>query len=94
MRMLGVLVLVALFGGCVTTPAERAARAEREVDQMIRVYGPACDKLGYQQESDSWRDCILHMAVKDDLERYGRYNRYPTTTHCFGHRGYFNCTTF
>ncbi len=93
-RALNILVLAAVFAGCATTPAERAMQAEREVDQMIQVYGPACDKLGYKQESDPWRDCILHLAAQDDLKQYSRFNSYPTTTQCFGHRGFFNCTTF
>lgn len=92
MRALHILILTALVAGC-ATPAERAMRAEREVNEMIQVYGPACNKLGYQQESDAWRGCVLHLAAKDDL-RYNRFNNYPTTTHCFGHRGFFDCTTF
>jgi hypothetical protein len=94
MRTLHILVLTILVAGCATSPAERAAQAEREVDQMIQVYGPACDKLGYRPESDPWRNCVLQLAAQDDFKRYSRFNSYPTTTQCFGHRGFFNCTTF
>lgn len=94
MHKLKILVVTTFIAGCAATPAERAVQAEREIDQMIQVYGPACNKLGYQQGSDSWRDCVLHLAAQDDLKRYGRFNSYPTTTQCFGHRGFFNCTTF
>lgn len=94
MRTLSILLLTAVAAGCATTPAERAAQAEREVAQMIQIYGPACTRLGYRQESDAWRDCVLQLAAQDDMKRYGRYSSYPTTTQCFGHRGFFNCSTF
>jgi hypothetical protein len=90
MRMLIPLVLTALLAGC-ATQAERSARAEREVEQMIQVYGPACEKLGYKSDADPWRDCVMRLSEKDNLERYSRY---PTTTTCFGHRGFFQCTSF
>lgn len=97
MRKLHIFVLatlIALIAGCATTPAERAAQAEREVDQMIQVYGPACSKLGYKQESDPWRNCVLNLANQENQRRYNQFYSYPVTTQCFGHRGFFDCTTF
>ncbi|MDF3831805.1 hypothetical protein P3W85_02350 [Cupriavidus basilensis] len=90
MRILLHIALTALLVGC-TTQAERTAQAERQVDQMISVYGPACEKLGYKGNSDPWRDCVLSLDAKESTERYSRY---PTSTTCFGHRGFFQCTTF
>lgn len=40
MRIVIALVLTGLLVGCVTT-AERAAQIQREVEEMILVYGPA-----------------------------------------------------
>jgi hypothetical protein len=94
MHTLKILSLILLLASCTTTPAERAAREEREVEQMIQVYGPACDKLGYQQESDAWRSCVLQLAAQDDFKRYSQYNSMPRHTHCFAHKGFYNCTTF
>jgi hypothetical protein len=88
-----VIVLVFLVS-CVGTPAEKAAMQQREVEQMIQVYGPACVKLGYQSDSDEWRGCILHLAAQDDYKRYSQYNNRPRFTHCFAHKGFYNCTTF
>ena len=76
----GVLVLA----GCMTT-AERAARLESEADQMIEIYGPACEKLGFKRDDDKWRDCILRLATKEEL----RYS-YPTTSTCFGRLGFLH----
>lgn len=91
MHKLILLFLVALLTGCVTTPEEREARMQREVDYMIQTYGPTCDKLGYKRDSDPWRDCVVKLSTKDSYERYASY---PRTTTCFGHRGFFQCTAF
>jgi hypothetical protein len=83
MRAFMVLMLLsAIVAGCATT-AERSAQLEREVDQMIQYYGPACEKLGYQSNSDPWRDCILRLSAKDSLENY--MMRYPNG---FRYRGF------
>ena len=88
-RMFGI-ALAALLAGC-ATPADRAAQMEREVDEMIVVYGPACERLGFTRDSDAWRDCILRLSAK---EAYERYQRAPGAATCFGHRGFYRCTTF
>lgn len=90
MRSIALLLLAALLAGC-ATPAERAARVERDVEEMIAIYGPACERLGYKGDTDTWRDCILRLNARD---HYERYSRSPTTTSCIGHRGFFSCTTF
>ena len=92
MRRLTVLGLLIGLAACMT-PAERAAQIEREVKEMIQVYGPACEKLGYTRDTDKWRDCVLKLSAKDDA-RFGRYDRRPSTTTCYGHRGFYQCTTF
>ena len=90
MRKLMLCSLTVLLVGCATT-AERSARVQREVEEMIQIYGPACEKLGYAGGSDPWRDCVLRLDRKDNLERAYRY---PMTTTCFANRGYFNCNAF
>ena len=93
MRILIAIALTLLLESCATT-AERTAQMKRDVDEMIQVYGPACQRLGYKSDSDPWRDCVLRLSTKDSFERYSRYGRSSTATSCFGHRGFFNCTTF
>ena len=82
-------ITLALAACTSLTPTERAARAEARVEQMMVVYGPACDKLGFRREDDKWRDCVLRLSAQDDY----RASQRPTTTTCFGHRGFLNCTT-
>ena len=78
------------LAACTTlSPAERAARAEAQMEQMMTVYGPACDKLGYRREDDRWRDCVLRLSAQDDY----RASQRSTTTTCFGNRGFLHCTT-
>ncbi len=83
------ILLFAALAGCMTD-AERIAAEKADVDQMIKVYGPACEKLGYAKDTDPWRDCLLRLRAHDDA----RYRTYPATTTCVGQRGFYNCTSF
>ncbi|RZA36308.1 MAG: hypothetical protein EOP92_06045 [Lysobacteraceae bacterium] len=51
--------------GCMT-PQQRAQNQQAKMDRMIADYGPACAQLGYPQNSDLWRDCVLQLAAKND----------------------------
>jgi hypothetical protein len=66
-----ILLSAALLLSACATPQERAARKQAEMAEMITVYGPACDRLGYAQQSDQWRNCIISLSTKDDVQRYG-----------------------
>lgn len=81
---------VIALAGC-ATPAEQAARMEREMGRLVQVYGPACQKLGFQAETDPWRNCVLRLSERDTYERRSGY---PMTSTCFGSRGLMHCTTF
>jgi len=81
---------LAALTGCMTT-AERAAMMQAEVDDMVAVYGPACEKLGFQSGSDAWRNCVLGLSAQKSRERYLAY---PRTTTCWGHRGFYSCSGF
>lgn len=69
MRKLLPLFLIALLAGCATTPAEREAQMQREVNRMVQAYGPICDKLGYKRDTDPWRDCVVKLDTKNSYER-------------------------
>lgn len=92
MRTLIALALSAAIAGCATpTAAERAAQMQKEVDEMIQIYGPACEKLGFSPDTDKWRECILNLNRSQVLEHYSTQ---PATTQCWGHRGFFQCSSF
>ncbi|CAN5161343.1 hypothetical protein BH11PSE11_BH11PSE11_17620 [soil metagenome] len=57
-----------LLGGC-ATPEQRAADLEREVAQMMQIYAPACEHLGFQRNTDAWRNCILNLNANDEMKR-------------------------
>ncbi len=70
MRYLITLCMAALgLAGC-TTPEQRAANMQAEMNTMMTVYGPACAKLGYPANSDPWRSCVLQLSAKEDAVRY------------------------
>lgn len=75
MRTLIVLSAALLLGAC-ATPQERAARKQAEMAEMMAIYGPACDRLGYASQSNEWRACILSLSTKDDLQRYSTHPGY------------------
>ena len=88
MRAIAVCLLVLIASGC-ATQEQRAAQQQREVEDMVRVYGPACETLGFKSDTDPWRDCVLRLATKNSLER-----REIMTTNCIGNRGFFQCSSF
>ena len=61
---------LALLAAC-STPAERAARMQAEMSQLIAIYGPPCTQLGYAGNSDPWRQCVLHLSTREELQRMG-----------------------
>ena len=75
MRTFIILSAALLLGAC-TTPQERAARKQAEMTEMIAVYGPACERLGFAAQSDQWRNCIINLSTKDEVQRYGNYPAY------------------
>jgi hypothetical protein len=64
-----------MLAGC-ATPQEQAAQKQAEAERMMAVYGPACSRLGYAAGSDPWRNCVVNLSTKDDIQRYGP-NAYP-----------------
>ena len=68
-------VLAALLASCATTPEERRANAEREANRLKEEYGQACERLGYQTESDKWRDCLLTMENQRLMQQQMMMNR-------------------
>jgi hypothetical protein len=82
--------LVTLLTGCATT-AEQAAQMQAEIDEMVAIYGPACEKLGFQNGTDPWRNCVLGLSAQKTHERYLSA---PRTSSCWGHRGFYSCSVF
>jgi len=66
---------IAVLAGC-ASPAQQSAAIQREMDRMIVVYGPACEKLGFTVNTDPWRNCVLNLSNKDDFEQYNIYPNY------------------
>ena len=43
------------------------ASPEKKAQRTLDRYGPYCEKLGYQKNTDKWRDCVMneHKRVSD-----------------------------
>lgn len=70
-------IAVLVLAGCMT-PQQKAAQMQAEMETMMVMYGPACTKLGFTANSDPWRDCVLRLDAKDDMERYGEPTYYAS----------------
>jgi hypothetical protein len=69
LRTAGIFALV-LLAGC-ATPEQRAMAHQAQMDRTMQEFGPACSRLGYQSGTDQWRNCVLQLSVKEDLDHYG-----------------------
>lgn len=68
--------LAGVVSGCASTPQERVARMQADMEQQIVVYGPACARLGYGANTDPWRQCVLQLSMREELRRLGDASPY------------------
>ena len=64
MRFVRYATLLLLLTGCATP--------EQWAGEVTAAYGPYCDKLGYQRDTDAWRQCIQledakHAAAQNSM---------------------------
>jgi hypothetical protein len=57
-RISFILASMALLAGCATDPAAQQKYALEQMEYKLQVYGPACEKLGFEKDTDEWRTCI------------------------------------
>lgn len=73
MKTLLIAVSLVLLSSC-------AHRAERMLDRN----GPTCDKLGYERDTDSWRQCVTALEqhkigrTGNALQGYQAFKPQPT----------------
>ena len=61
-----VLAATLALAAC-STPQQRAERLQAEMAELMVIYGPACSRLGYAQNSDQWRECVLQLSTREEL---------------------------
>lgn len=54
MRKLMLLVLTIALSGCATDPYVEGQR-------LLHDYGPECQAIGYQPNTDAFRNCVLKL---------------------------------
>jgi hypothetical protein len=92
------ILVTLLLSGCATDPAAEQAQAQKLMEYKIRVYGPACEKLGYAKETDGWRECIQREYEQSVLRRQIQMNTPPWNPYgpsyyrpCYQFKGGWRC---
>jgi hypothetical protein len=57
-RSIYILGLIALLTSCVSDPLAQQKYAIKQMEYKLQVYGPACEKLGFEKSTNEWRECI------------------------------------
>lgn len=57
-RAIYMLSLILSLVGCASNPLAEQEQATKLMAYKIQVYGPACEKLGFEKDTDMWRECI------------------------------------
>lgn len=81
------ICLAVLLSGCTTPnklwtqgPVQTQEDAAKERAQLIVAkYGPLCEGLGYQRDSDPWRQCVIGRY---DADRRDTRARQSGSTSC------------
>lgn len=84
MRGIYLLSLLLIITGCASNPAAEQKRATELMDYKIRVYGPACEKLGFTKDTDTWRDCVQREYEQTIMGQQYNWN-YPYTSPYYIH---------
>jgi hypothetical protein len=92
LRYISTICMLVAISGCMMTQAERATEVQAQVDDMIKVYGPGCEKLGFAKDTDPWRECILRLRAHDDL--YIPRPSRTTITNCVRQRSSSTCFSY
>ena len=70
MAKCAVVAMTMALAAC-STPQQRAERMQAEMTEQMAIYGPACSRLGYAQNSDQWRSCVLQLSTREELRQTG-----------------------
>ncbi|MES2299190.1 MAG: membrane lipoprotein lipid attachment site-containing protein [Pseudomonadota bacterium] len=78
MRKIIIALVAGLMLAACATPYDDQARLQHDMERIISVYGPACEKLGYAPNTDQWRNCMLQLSIKDDADHNSAYYQHYT----------------
>ena len=74
MRVIALVFIVAITG-CATT--------EQQADFDIAEFAPYCEKLGYEKNTDKWRDCIQNQAISYRQNRNAPMHCVPSRSRAY-----------
>lgn len=75
-RLIYIGCLAAMLAGCASDPVAEQNQATKLMEYKIQVYGPACEKLGFERDTDTWRECI-QREYEQAILRQQRQWSYP-----------------
>jgi len=67
---------MALLDGCASNPVPEQEKATKLMEYKMQVYRPACDKLGFEKETNAWRECI-QREYEQTIIRQQYQGNYP-----------------
>lgn len=47
-----------ILAGC-ATPAQQAAKFEKNYERRVQTYGSVCENIGFKRDTDPWRHCVM-----------------------------------
>lgn len=77
MRLMSIAISLLAVAGCASNPAAEQARATKQMEHKILVYGPACEKLGFAKDTDKWRECIQREHEQSLMQMRNLNPPYP-----------------
>jgi len=87
-RAIHLVSLISILAGCVSNPIAEQNQATKLMEYKIQVYGPACEKLGYEKDTDAWRECIQREYGQTIMRQQYQWN-YPYWNPYFGPPYYY-----
>lgn len=88
MRIFFTLAVMLIMTACASNPQAEQQRATNLMAYKIQVYGPACEKLGFTVNTDSWRECV-QREYEQTIMRQQRQWDYPYYWGPYYHRPFY-----
>lgn len=66
--------LIIMLAGCASNPLAEQRQATKLMEYKIQVYGTACEKLGFEKETDKWRECVQKEYEMTIIRRHYQWS--------------------
>ena len=66
--------LMTMLVSCVSNPVDEQNRATKLMAYKIQTYGPACETLGFEKDTNLWRECIQREYEQKIIRQQYQWN--------------------